>query len=415
MDKRLKLFKMNNLIKASFVVFLLLGIYTATCVAVQNIKISSILEDRTDLQQQLSQSKVNLIFDDDTVSLSKSDLIDFEYSYKLPNLLTAVFKDIEVVKNISWNMEKISNQLDSIYKEPTDAELLFDEVGGWELVPDEYSRSFDKESIAEIIAAHDYMEPVDIEIHSYMVLPETREVDLVEEYSRLFPYNDFVIEYSDGFRVTGPQLMAMLDEPSGDLSEVNLSFIKDQLTAKYQTTDKVVGFTTTAGDNIQVQYKTYGISVLWVKEEKALRELIANHESSTNRKLPLGGYDDLSNTYIEVSINDQHLWHYTEGELCCETDIVTGTKGRHDTPTGLYYISECIPGKYLTGDDYKTWVNQWMRLTNSGVGLHDAYWRGAFGGNIYVTDGSHGCINLPKDFARNLFSEVKNGYAVIVY
>ena len=99
-----------------------------------------------------------------------------------------------------------------------------------------------------------------------------------------------------------------------------------------------------------------------------------------------------------------------------DTDCVTGDAHlSRDTPKGVYYISECIDGKYLIGDDYKTWVNKWMRLTNTGIGLHDAYWRSAFGGSIYKTNGSHGCINLPAKFASNLFKKAYRGMPVIIY
>ena len=30
---------------------------------------------------------------------------------------------------------------------------------------------------------------------------------------------------------------------------------------------------------------------------------------------------------------------------------------------------------------------------DGGIGFHDASWRDEFGGDIYLTDGSHGCIN----------------------
>ena len=56
-----------------------------------------------------------------------------------------------------------------------------------------------------------------------------------------------------------------------------------------------------------------------------------------------------------------------------------------------------------------------MRLTNSGVGLHDAYWRKSFGGSIYKTSGSHGCINLPKSFAYKLYDETYVNMPVIIY
>ena len=101
-----------------------------------------------------------------------------------------------------------------------------------------------------------------------------------------------------------------------------------------------------------------------------------------------------------------------------ESDVVTGDiKSHHNTMPGVYYLSECINGKYLQPEPggKKTWVDKWMRVTNSGVGLHDAGWRRSFGGNIYRYDGSHGCVNLPKKFAYDLFPIVSVGTRVYIY
>ncbi|MBQ7463714.1 MAG: L,D-transpeptidase, partial [Lachnospiraceae bacterium] len=50
-----------------------------------------------------------------------------------------------------------------------------------------------------------------------------------------------------------------------------------------------------------------------------------------------------------------------------------------------------------------------------GYGLHDASWRGAFGGNIYKTNGSHGCVNMPRATAEALFATVNVGTPVVVH
>ena len=47
--------------------------------------------------------------------------------------------------------------------------------------------------------------------------------------------------------------------------------------------------------------------------------------------------------------------------------------------------------------------------------MHDATWRSSFGGNIYKTNGSHGCINLPLSVAKTIYETVNKGYAVLVY
>jgi len=52
---------------------------------------------------------------------------------------------------------------------------------------------------------------------------------------------------------------------------------------------------------------------------------------------------------------------------------------------------------------------------NGNIGFHDAYWRSEFGGKIYKTSGSHGCINMPPAAAKVMFENIKRGVAVLVY
>ena len=49
------------------------------------------------------------------------------------------------------------------------------------------------------------------------------------------------------------------------------------------------------------------------------------------------------------------------------------------------------------------------------MGLHDATWRSNFGGTIYLSNGSHGCINVPPSVMGNLYGKTFNGMPVIVY
>jgi len=49
------------------------------------------------------------------------------------------------------------------------------------------------------------------------------------------------------------------------------------------------------------------------------------------------------------------------------------------------------------------------------VGMHDASWRSSFGANIYLTNGSHGCVNLPSKKAEVIYGYVEQGEPVIVY
>ena len=68
------------------------------------------------------------------------------------------------------------------------------------------------------------------------------------------------------------------------------------------------------------------------------------------------------------------------------------------TPTGTFGITYKERDATLTGQNYSSDVKYWMPFYGN-VGLHDASWRSSFGSDIYVTNGSHGCINLPPDAA----------------
>jgi lipoprotein-anchoring transpeptidase ErfK/SrfK len=50
-----------------------------------------------------------------------------------------------------------------------------------------------------------------------------------------------------------------------------------------------------------------------------------------------------------------------------------------------------------------------------GQGLHDADWRGSFGGSIYRSNGSHGCVNLPPWAAAEIYNNISAGTAILIY
>ena len=52
---------------------------------------------------------------------------------------------------------------------------------------------------------------------------------------------------------------------------------------------------------------------------------------------------------------------------------------------------------------------------NGNIGMHDANWREKFGGTEYLTNGSHGCVNLPPSAAAVIFENVQAGMPVILY
>ena len=49
------------------------------------------------------------------------------------------------------------------------------------------------------------------------------------------------------------------------------------------------------------------------------------------------------------------------------------------------------------------------------IGLHDSSWRTEYGGDIYLTDGSHGCVNTPLDAIATIYNNITVGTLVVVY
>ena len=49
------------------------------------------------------------------------------------------------------------------------------------------------------------------------------------------------------------------------------------------------------------------------------------------------------------------------------------------------------------------------------IGIHDASWRSKYGGTIYQTNGSHGCINTPRDAMVQLYESVEVGTPVVMF
>ena len=118
-------------------------------------------------------------------------------------------------------------------------------------------------------------------------------------------------------------------------------------------------------------------------------------------------------TYVDVDVNNQILTCYINGTPALITPCVTGKPG-NSTPKGLFQINTCVPGKYLNGPTWHVWVDRWMRFSGN-CGIHDASWRDQFGGTIYQSNGSHGCVNIPHEQAILLYEMVGVGTTVYVH
>ncbi|MDE5769044.1 MAG: L,D-transpeptidase/peptidoglycan binding protein [Oscillospiraceae bacterium] len=129
--------------------------------------------------------------------------------------------------------------------------------------------------------------------------------------------------------------------------------------------------------------------------------------------------DDIGTTYIEADISEQHMWFYRDNQLIMDYDFVSGleTNSSRRTPRGICKITGHLNGKTLGTYEvqgYSQWVDYWIPFNYLGCGFHDLS-RGAYGGNIYMYNGSHGCLNMRLSEVKNLYNEIEDGIPVIVH
>ena len=158
------------------------------------------------------------------------------------------------------------------------------------------------------------------------------------------------------------------------------------------------------------------------KEYEALKSAFLSQTRDEKRviytkKVDRGEVETVGDTYIEIDCSLQHLYMYEEGELICDTPVVTGNMSwGAGTPEGRWYIINRARNATLIGADYVTKVNYWMAFTYNGHGIHDSTWRtSGYGGDIYLYDGSHGCVNTPIDKVAFIYDNVIVGEPVLVF
>ena len=195
------------------------------------------------------------------------------------------------------------------------------------------------------------------------------------------------------------------------------------LKEKYDSENGKVSFDTHRGVHMVFKSQQCGWHMNIDASLDRLKEDVDDDKKVTNPAWNSGcvysSKNGVGSRYVEISIEEQKVYLIENYEVVYETDCVTGTKGYSDTHTGVYQIQSKASPTVLKDKDkndkpYEQPVEYWMGF-NGSQGMHDAIWRGEFGGEIYKSWGSHGCVNLPLDAAKKIYDSVYMYYPVIVY
>ena len=199
------------------------------------------------------------------------------------------------------------------------------------------------------------------------------------------------------------------------------------LANKYDTKGKPRNFTTATGNVVTVEGGSYGWKIDQEAEYNALIANIQNGETVTrepnyvSRAASHEG-NDVGSTYAEVDLTAQQMYFIQDGQVVLQSGVVTGNPNRgNGTPQGVYTLAYKALDQTLRGTkkpdgtyEYETPVKYWMPF-NGGIGFHDATWQSSFGGSRYLTNGSHGCVNLPYDVAGQLYNLISAGTPVVCH
>lgn len=192
------------------------------------------------------------------------------------------------------------------------------------------------------------------------------------------------------------------------------------LARAHDTYGKKRSFTTTDGRQVELSSGAYGWWTDRPGETREVLKLIRTGKETEREPLYhctgyVKGDDDIGSSYVEIDLGNQHLYLYINGELILESDFVSGNLARgFGTPAGVFGLTYKERNATLRGETYASHVDFWMPF-NGNIGMHDAGWRRAFGGDIYKRSGSHGCINLPRDMAEQIYGYMEKGFPVICY
>lgn len=390
------------------------------------------LQERGNVKEQIRASDINLEYNSDgKVKELKEKQNPFAW-------IIAIFdkKDSKVEEVVTYDEELLQGYLDKLscldsssIIEPQNPSFQYTD-DGYVIVDEVCGNKINKDILYDgvINAILKGEKTINLEASGCYENPQytSNSQEVIDTKDMLNKYTNLKITYTFGHKTevldgsTINNWLKVNENLQIIFDEKKIKSYLDKLSSTYDTVGKTRDFVTSLGATIKVSGGDYGWSINKNEEVQELIETIKDEQSITKepRYLQTAIYhddNDIGNTYVEINMTKQHLWFYKNGVLLVEGDVVTGNVNNNcSTPTGIYKLKYKQKDATLKGEGYSTPVNFWMPF-NGGIGIHDASWRYAFGGNIYKTNGSHGCVNAPYELANKIFNNIEGGSPIICY
>lgn len=315
------------------------------------------------------------------------------------------------------------------------ADAYVDYTDGVKIVPETEGTTIDTDKLYQVVSEAILSEQnrIDLDASDCYVHPsvttETPEFKEVTDHIRKYTDVTITLNVADTTEVINSEQITqwLYQDDNGDVAldkEKIRSYMYD-MEDKYDTINKTRSFVNSYGNTVKIQPGTLGWSIAANNETEKIYNAILDGKSETrdieyDSEAPSWGENDIGNTYVEISIDNQHMWFYKNGSLIVETDVTTGTSSTgHDTPRGAFYINNKQMNVTLVSanpdDPYESKVTYWLPFKGNSYGIHDASWRSSYGGSIYIYNGSHGCVNTPLDKVKQIYENITIGTPVIIW
>lgn len=377
------------------------------------------------LTYEATLEKVELILQEQDSLLWVKALFPHEYSH---DLVRSVTYDQELLEALvkSW---KACQKYNMVKAEDAYISEYSDGLGGYEIIPETSGTELDVEQAIQVVSAAVVTKEESRDL-SEAGLYKTAEItsedagltELVETVNRWLG-TKITYDWNGSEVILDIELLkdwiSIVDGEAVIDEEAVTSFVKAQSRAN-DTYGKKKKFVTSLGIELTLSSPNYGWRTNTTDEAEELISLIK--EGTVGEREPVylytavqKGKNDIGDSYVEADLTNQHLYLYENGELILETDFVSGNVSTgKQSPEGIFALTYKTRNATLRGADYESFVYYWMPFYGN-YGMHDATWRNVFGGDIYLTDGSHGCLNLPLNMAEQIYQYVYKGSPVVCY
>lgn len=394
--------------------------------------------------ESISAGQISLVFKDD----KEVDQLLEDQDPWLWIVEAFTDKEHELQVSVSYDEVALEAVIDSLqcmqegnYTPPQDA-AVGDTENGYTIVPEVEGNQLDRAKVLEaVIAAIDSGQTeLNLSDSGCYLKPSVYQDDealnaRVNQLNQLVSAN-LTMDFGSGRTetVNGALLKTWVtqDENGNDIIDpAKITEYVSSLAEKYNTKGATRTFRTSGGGTVQVSGGDYG----WLMDETTTAQNLSSAIAAGTQGTFEVTYansarsresNDIGNSYVEISIDQQTMWCYVDGELLVETPVVTGdVSNGTETPKGSVWKVKGKTTDYtMTGKidpatgkpSYTAHVNYWIPYSEDlTIGLHDLTTRSAFGGDIYLTNGSHGCVNTPLEAVKQIYEVVSYGFPVIVY